>query len=87
MRASVPALKRSAWKVPFVVPLPIKAARENGTAIRTNARACTVLPSFVGVKFQVHNGRAYHEFEVTEKMVGFKLGDFAPTRIRSVYKK
>lgn len=87
MRPSPVVLKRSAWKVPFIVQLPIKEAKEKKTPIRTNARACTILPSFIGVTFQVHNGRAYHEFVVNENMVGLKLGDFAPTRIRHVYNK
>lgn len=87
MRPSLPVLKRSAWKMPFIVPLPIKEAREKNQPIRTNARSCTILPTFIGLKFQVHNGRAYHEFTVNEHMVGYKLGDFAPTRVRHVYNK
>lgn len=72
---------------PYIVPLPLKEAKLKGTPIRTNARACTILPSFVGLKFQVHNGKAYVAFEVTEDMVGSKLGDFAPTRVRHIYDK
>jgi ribosomal protein S19 len=72
---------------PYIVPLPLREAKAKNTPIRTNARACTILPSFVGLKFQVHNGRAYVSFEVTEHMVGGKLGDYAPTRQRHVYKK
>lgn len=26
----------------------------------------------------VHNGKIYHEFTVTEDMVGHKLGEFSP---------
>jgi ribosomal protein S19 len=46
-------------------------------AIRTQARSATILPSFVGLRFQVHNGMVYHEFTVTEEMVGHKLGEFS----------
>jgi ribosomal protein S19 len=46
--------------------------------VRTKARSATILPSFVGFKFQVHNGMVYHEFTVTEEMVGHKLGEFSP---------
>uniref|UniRef100_A0A060T8M8 Small ribosomal subunit protein uS19m n=1 Tax=Blastobotrys adeninivorans TaxID=409370 RepID=A0A060T8M8_BLAAD len=87
MRASLQLLKRSAWKGPHIVPLPIKEARQKNIPIRTNARSCTILPNFVGLKFQVHNGKEYVAFQVTEDMVGSKLGEFAPTRIRHVYKK
>lgn len=87
MRAAFTLLKgRSAWKGPHVVPLPLAEAMKTGTPIRTNARSCTILPQFVGLKFQVHNGKEYVELEVTDEMVGSKLGEFAPTRKRFTYK-
>jgi small subunit ribosomal protein S19 len=48
--------------------------------IKTWARACTVVPEFVGHTFLVHNGRMHLKVFVTEDMVGHKLGEFAPTR-------
>jgi small subunit ribosomal protein S19 len=48
--------------------------------IRTWARACTIVPEFVGYTFQVHNGRTFLEVFVTEDMVGHKLGEFSATR-------
>jgi len=50
-------------------------------AIRTWARACTIVPEFVGQTFKVHNGRAFVDVFITEDMVGHKLGEFAPTRL------
>jgi len=49
-------------------------------AIRTWARACTIIPDFVGHTFMVHNGRSFDKVFVTEDMVGHKLGEFAMTR-------
>jgi small subunit ribosomal protein S19 len=49
--------------------------------IRTWARACTIVPEFVGHTFQVHNGRAFIDVFVTEDMVGHKLGEFSHTRM------
>ena len=46
--------------------------------IKTQARSATILPSFVGLKFQVYNGKLYHEVEIREDMVGHKLGEFSP---------
>ena len=43
-------------------------------------RASTILPDFLRLKFGVHNGKAYVPLEVTEAMVGHRLGEFAPTR-------
>jgi small subunit ribosomal protein S19 len=49
--------------------------------IRTWSRRSTVIPEFVGFTFEVHNGRVFIPVRVSEKMVGHKLGEFAPTRI------
>ena len=46
-------------------------------AIRTQARSATILPNFVGLRFQVHNGKSYTEVEIGEEMVGKKLGEFS----------
>jgi small subunit ribosomal protein S19 len=48
--------------------------------IKTWARACTIIPDFVGHTFLIHNGRLFDKLFVTEDMVGHKLGEFAPTR-------
>lgn len=86
MRPSLALLKRPVWKGPHVVPLPLADALANGTPIRTNARSCTILPQFVGLNFQVHNGKEYVEIQITDDMVGSKLGEFAATRKRFMYK-
>jgi len=49
--------------------------------VKTWARACTIVPEFVGHTFQVHNGRHFHDVFVTEDMVGHKLGEFSVTRM------
>jgi small subunit ribosomal protein S19 len=49
--------------------------------VRTWARACTIVPEFVGHTFQVHNGRSFIDVFVTEDMVGHKLGEFSITRM------
>lgn len=49
--------------------------------IKTWSRRSTILPSFVGYTFAVHNGKKFVPVYVTENMVGHKLGEFAPTRM------
>ncbi|MBM4113105.1 MAG: 30S ribosomal protein S19 [Phycisphaerae bacterium] len=51
------------------------------TPIKTWRRACTIVPEFVGITFQVHNGKSFTDVFVTEDMVGHKLGEFSHTRI------
>jgi small subunit ribosomal protein S19 len=48
--------------------------------IRTWSRRCTIVPEFIGVRFEVHNGKVFHPVYVSEDMVGHKLGEFSPTR-------
>ena len=39
-----------------------------------------ITPDFVGLTFNVHNGKIFAPVFVTENMVGHRLGEFAPTR-------
>jgi small subunit ribosomal protein S19 len=76
---------RAVWKGPFVDGYLLKkaeAVRASGRnqAIKTWSRRSTILPQFVGLTFQVHNGNKHIPVLVTEEMVGHKLGEFAPTR-------
>jgi small subunit ribosomal protein S19 len=48
--------------------------------IKTWSRRSTILPQFVGLNFQVHNGNKFIPVTISEEMVGHKLGEFAPTR-------
>ena len=79
-------MTRSAKKGPYVdEKLYRKVQRANQSGLRdpikTWARACTVVPEFIGHTFLVHNGKQFLKVFVTEDMVGHKLGEFSPTRI------
>jgi small subunit ribosomal protein S19 len=78
-------MPRSVWKGPFVDGYLIgkaeKAQAGGGRqAIRTWSRRSTIMPQFVGLKFEVHNGKSFIPVAVNEDMVGHKFGEFAPTR-------
>jgi small subunit ribosomal protein S19 len=77
-------MTRSVWKGPFVDGYLLKKAEASrasrNAAIKTWSRRSTILPQFVGLTFQVHNGNKFIPVFVTEEMVGHKLGEFAPTR-------
>jgi small subunit ribosomal protein S19 len=78
-------MSRSSKKGPFVdEKLYSKVAtlndRKAKSVLRTWARACTIIPEFVGHNFEVHNGNKFVRVFVTEDMVGHKLGEFSPTR-------
>jgi len=78
-------MPRSVWKGPFVDGYLLKKVEKAGEddrkrAIKTWSRRSTILPQFVGVTFQVHNGKKFIPVMITEDMIGHKLGEFAPTR-------
>ena len=50
------------------------------TVIKTWSRNSMITPEMIGYTLGVHNGRAFIEVKIGEDMVGFKLGEFAPTR-------
>ena len=78
-------MSRSVWKGPFVDLYLLKkaeTAQESGKnrPIKTWSRRSTIVPQFVGLTFNVYNGRKFIPVFVTEEMVGHKLGEFSPTR-------
>lgn len=48
--------------------------------IKTWSRRSTILPDMIGLTFNVHNGRNFVPVYVTENHIGYKMGEFAPTR-------
>lgn len=77
-------MPRSVWKGPFVDGYLLKKAEKSLSGkrdpVKTWSRRSTILPNFVGVTFQVHNGMKFVPVLVSEDMVGHKLGEFAPSR-------
>jgi len=78
-------MARSLKKGPFIddhLLKKVQKAVESGDKkpIKTWSRRSTILPDMIGLTFQVHNGRTFVPVYVTENHVGYKLGEFAPTR-------
>jgi small subunit ribosomal protein S19 len=78
-------MARSLKKGPFVDDHLMKKvvnAKEtkNTKPIKTWSRRSMILPDMVGLTFNVHNGRQFVPVYVTENHIGYKFGEFAPTR-------
>jgi len=76
---------RSLKKGPFVdlhlvTKIEKAKASKSKTPIKTWSRRSTITPDFVGLTFNVHNGKVFNPVFVTENMVGHKLGEFSYTR-------
>ena len=48
--------------------------------VRTHRREMIILPSFVGKKIAIYNGKEFKEITVMPEMIGHYLGEFALTR-------
>nr|YP_009975071.1 ribosomal protein S19 [Drypetes chevalieri]QNK04413.1 ribosomal protein S19 [Drypetes chevalieri] len=55
--------------------------------ILTWSRASTIIPIMVGHTLAIHNGKEHIPIYITMRMLGYKLGDFAPTRNYREYEK
>ena len=78
-------MARSIKKGPFVdghlqAKVDKATAAGDNKPIKTWSRRSMILPTFVGLNFEVHNGKAFINVYVTDNMVGHKLGEFAVTR-------
>nr|YP_010118316.1 ribosomal protein S19 [Pilea peploides]QQY85937.1 ribosomal protein S19 [Pilea peploides] len=56
--------------------LNTKAEKE---IIITWSRVSTVIPTMIGHTIAVYNGKDFLPIYITDRMVGHKLGEFAPT--------
>lgn len=78
-------MTRSLKKGPFIDShlenKVLKAIEEKSKKpIKTWSRRSTIFPNFIGLTFQVHNGKEFINVYVSEDMIGHKLGEFSPTR-------
>ncbi len=78
-------MARSIKKGPFVdLHLAKKVQQTIDTSskkpIKTWSRRSMIIPEMVGMTIAVHNGKQHVPVFVTENMVGYKLGEFSPTR-------
>ena len=78
-------MPRSVKKGPFIDLHLAKKVKESAASnsrkpIKTWSRRSMIIPDMIGLTIAVHNGRQHVPVFVTEDMIGYKLGEFAPTR-------
>nr|YP_004769668.1 ribosomal protein S19 [Spirodela polyrhiza]AEK94380.1 ribosomal protein S19 [Spirodela polyrhiza]QHB79401.1 ribosomal protein S19 [Spirodela polyrhiza]CAI2546901.1 ribosomal protein S19 [Spirodela intermedia] len=78
-------MTRSIKKNPFVanhllVKIEKLNIRQEKEIIVTWSRASTIIPTMIGHTIAIHNGKEHLPIYITDRMVGHKLGEFAPTR-------
>jgi small subunit ribosomal protein S19 len=84
-------MSKSKWKGPFISTQLIKDINDNKKKsqnyIKTVSRHSEIVPKYIGINFDVYNGKSFSKVIVTEEMVGFKFGEFSPTRKKFSFKK
>ncbi len=51
-------------------------AKGSKRSIKTRRREALILPSWVGLSFDVYNGKEYQHIEIQPAMLGHRLGEF-----------
>jgi small subunit ribosomal protein S19 len=85
-------MSRSKWKGPFINPknlteLNLIKKQDNLKKNAIISRNSEVIPSFIGLTFNIYNGKNYSEVTVNENMLGHKFGEFSFTRAKFSFKK
>lgn len=52
---------------------------------RTHERDMVILPEMVGVRLGVYNGKEFKSVDINFEMIGYRLGEFALTRQRTLH--
>lgn len=85
-------MARSTFKGPYTEienPKDLNEGKEvyRNQILKVKSRKSTILPSLVGNKVAIHNGKEYKTITITTNHVGHKFGEFAITKIPAVYKR
>lgn len=82
-------MSRSSWKPLYINNDFIeqkKVNKEHEDIVLFN-RATVLTKQMVGLKLQVYNGIRFFPLNVTNDMLGHRVGEFAPTRKKPIPKK
>ena len=83
-------MTRSNWKNPFSQSQIFKSIylnRNSEKPIKVWTRNSVIFPLFVGKILSVYNGKKFVNVQISQEMIGFKLGEFVATRRKIVHKK
>lgn len=58
----------------------MKQIEQGKKSLKTHCRDLFVTPQMVGLKLSVHNGKEFVQLHIIEEMIGYRLGELAPTR-------
>jgi small subunit ribosomal protein S19 len=76
---------RSIKKGPFVAYHLLKKIQQikksgSNDVIKTWSRSSMIIPDMVGYTIAVYNGKQHIPVFISQQLIGYKLGEFSPTR-------
>jgi small subunit ribosomal protein S19 len=74
-------MKRSKWKGPLIKLKDLKKK------LLFLPRSAEITSQLVGLVCSVHSGKKIVKLSLTNEMVGYKFGEFVPTRTKFEFKK
>jgi len=84
-------MNRVKWKGPYIKNNLLRKIKNSKLRyknnVKTMSRNSIILPNFAEFTFQVYNGKTFTVIKIIDEMVGYKLGEFVPTRKQFSYKK
>lgn len=75
-------MKRSKWKGPF-----INNKNSSKDKLPILPRNFEITSNIIGLTGNVYSGKKFVKINLTDEMIGHKVGEFCPTREKFVFKK
>ncbi len=79
------SIKRMGISYKALIAKVDKAKKAGKQLVKTQIREAVILPSWVGMKFAVHNGKEFKDLYITPEMLGHRLGEFVFTTKRVLH--
>lgn len=84
-------MNRVKWKGPYINNKLLKKIENtiysSKNVIKTTSKNSIIVPKFIGLTFQIYNGKTFVTIKIIEEMINHKFGEFINTRKQFFYKK
>lgn len=84
-------MNRVKWKGPYINSKLLKKIENtiysSKNVIKTTSKNSIIVPKFIGLTFQIYNGKTFVTIKIIEEMINHKFGEFINTRKQFSYKK
>ena len=84
-------MNRVKWKGPYINNKLLKKIENtiysSKNVIKTTSKNSIIVPNFIGLTFQIYNGKTFITVKIIEEMINHKFGEFINTRKQFSYKK